>query len=108
MNAKIKGPIKIAEMRAQAVESMGIEPGMDLEMEDGSVFHVPTPLMLDDDRQSAINALGKTQTAMTTAQAILGEDKHLEFLAAGGHSNDIALVWTLLTEEARKDPKLPK
>lgn len=108
MNAKIKGPIKLDAMRAQAIESMGMEPGMELEMPDGSMFHIPSPLLLDDVRQASLDALGDNQNNITTAQAILGEDKHEEFLAAGGHSNDISLVWALLSEEARKNPKLPR
>jgi hypothetical protein len=109
MNAsRPKGPINIAAMRAQATESLGMEPGMELQMENGTIFHIPSPLLLDDDRQDALNALGDKQNAINTAKAILGESKHLEFLAAGGHSNDISLAWALMSEEARNNPKLPR
>lgn len=108
MNSKIKGPIKLEAMRAQAVESMGMEPGMDVEMADGQIFHIPSPLLLDDDRQAALIALGDKQDSISTAVAILGEDKHLEFLAAGGHSNDVSLAWAAMSEEARNNPKLPR
>jgi len=108
MNGKIRGPIKLEDMRAQATESMGMEPGMELEMPDGSTFHVPSPLLLDDDKQATLTALGDKQDAISTAVAILGEETHLEFLAAGGHSNDISLAWALMSEEARNNPKLPR
>ncbi len=108
MNGKIKGPIKLEAMRAQALESMGMEPGMDVEMPDGQIFHIPSPLLVDDDRQSTLNALGDKQDSISTAQAILGEETHLEYIAAGGHSNDISLAWAAMTEEARNNPKLPR
>ena len=108
MNNKIKGPIKLEVMRAQALESMGMEPGMDVEMPDGQIFHIPSPLLVDDDRQTAMNVLGDKQDSISTARAILGEEKHLEFIAAGGHSNDVSLAWAAMTEEARNNPKLPR
>ncbi len=108
MNSKIKGPIKIEAMRAQAVESMGMEPGMDVEMPDGQIFHLPSPMLVEEDRQVALNALGDKQDSISTAKAILGEDEHLKFLAAGGRSNDVSLAWAAMTAEARNNPKLPR
>lgn len=108
MSKPNRSRMKLSEMRAQASESMGVEPGVELEMEDGSVFHIPSPMLLDDDRQEALNALGDKGDAISTAKAILGEEQHLEFLAAGGHSNDVSLAWGMLTEEARNNPKVPR
>lgn len=51
LNRKERRKLKPAELRAQVCEARGVEPGIDLEMEDGQIFHIPNPAMVDDETQ---------------------------------------------------------
>lgn len=139
---------KLDKFREQAIEARSHLAGIELETDDGKVFVIPHPLMVDDDTQERIeqfqrgdgldretivkdgepvlDEVGKPMTrivephqidgvilpspAIRSAQAILGEEGHAEFIAAGGHSNDITLAWQMMVEEQKerndKDPKL--
>lgn len=111
MNSKkIKGPINIVAARAQAIETLGMEPGITVTMENEVEFTIPSPLFLDDPRQQALDELrlsDKNDSSVELAKAVLGEDQHAEYIAAGGHSNDISLFWGQMTMEAKKNPNLP-
>lgn len=47
-----------------------------------------------------------------SAKAILGDEQHADFLAHGGHSNDVTLAWQWMVSEHKKqveaDPKETK
>lgn len=124
---------KLEQFREQAIESRSQLASIELETEDGYILEVPHPLMVDDDTQERIekfqrgdgldrdkdgriiepNQIKKEvleSPAIRSAKAILGEAKHAEFLAHGGHSNDITLAWQMMVEQYEErleaDPKL--
>ncbi|AUS34600.1 hypothetical protein C1M55_28130 [Rhodococcus qingshengii] len=98
-------PMSLEALRAQGVESLGGEPGIEIQItEGGEIFTVPNPLLVDDTVQEA---LPDAKTAIQIATAILGEETHARFIAAGGHSNDVMLAWRMLTEHMNS-PKLPR
>lgn len=106
MSKPNKRRLKLAELRTQATEAMGMEPGLELELDDGSTLVVPSPLLLADDIQEQVD---EAKGAVATAKAILGEEEHARFIANGGHSNDVMLAWKLMSDELEtKDPKLPR
>lgn len=98
--------LKLTELRAQGMESLKMEPGFEIELDDGSTVTVPHPLLVDDATQERITA---ADGAIPLAKAVLGDEEHARFVAAGGHSNDVALAWNLLRQEAEEaGPKLPR
>lgn len=104
MSSPNRKRFKLAELRQQGVEALGSEPGVEIELDDGSTVTVPHPMLIDEPSQAAIDdAAG----AIATAKAILGDEEHARFVAGGGHSNDIILAWRLMTKEL-ETPKLPR
>lgn len=102
-----KRRLKLAEMRDQAMESLGMEPGFELELDNGDVVVVPNPTLVPDDVQEKMS--DPKQNPIDTARAVLGEENHKRLLAGGGHSNDIMLAWKLMSDEiAARDPKASK
>lgn len=98
--------LKLAELRAQGMEALRMEPGFEIELEDGSTITVPHPLLIDDETQSRVqDSVG----AIGLAKALLGDEEHARFVKAGGHSADITLAWNLLRQEAEEaGPKLAR
>ncbi|HEX5119854.1 MAG TPA: hypothetical protein VFW65_32105 [Pseudonocardiaceae bacterium] len=97
--------MKLAEMRDQAVDALGMDPGMDLELDDESTVTIPNPMFVSEDAQALIEAAEGT---IATAKAILGPEEHARLIAGGGHSSDVMLAWRLMAEDAQQDPKLPR
>jgi hypothetical protein len=53
---KVRRPkLKLAEMRAQALDARDMQDGVDLELDDGSTVLVPHPLMLSDEQQELLD-----------------------------------------------------
>lgn len=96
---------KLEEMRGQAVEALGMDPGMELELDNGDVITIPNPMFVSEEAQEEIEA---TTGTIASAKAILGEADHKRLIAGGGHSADVMLVWRLMAEDIEKDPKLPR
>lgn len=117
---------KVTELREQAIEAMDQTPYFDIETDDGSLFRVWHPLLVDDETQARIDAfnagegldkdeLGAVKfparvngklaepAAVRSARAILGKEEHKKFVAAGGHSNDIQLAWNEMVRQHDSD-----
>lgn len=124
---------KLAAFREHAIESRSQLAGITLEAEDGSEHYIPHPLAVDDETQERIEAFQRgdgldrdengrikephqikkkpaDSPTIRSAKAILGDEKHKAFIAAGGHSNDVTLAWQMMVEEHKEressDPKL--
>lgn len=91
---------KLAEMRQQASEALGMDPGAELELDNGDVITVPHPMWVSEETQERIE---KAQGTIESAKAVLGDD-HERLLAGGGRSADVMLLWRLLAEDLA-DPK---
>ena len=125
VNRKIKRELSLDEFEEQALDALGQAPGLKITLRNEDVVVIPHPLLLDDDRQAAVefvqrrddedrdengNPAGKIDGepappyAVRLAKAILGEEDHKRFLAGGGSSNKVALAWQYLTESL-KGPK---
>jgi hypothetical protein len=100
-----KRRLKLQEMREQATEALGMEPGMDLELDDGSVVTIPNPLFVSEETQVQIEA---ATGAVSSAKAVLGDEEHARLIAGGGTSNDVMMAWRLLAEDMASTPKLPR
>lgn len=97
--------LKLAEMRDQAMDSLGMDPGIVLELPNGDTVTVPNPMLVADD---VTEGLADADT-VSTAKAVLGEDAHARLLEGGGTSNDVMLAWRIMSKEVDdKGPKLPK
>lgn len=102
-----KRRLKLSEMREQAMESLGMEPGFELELDDGGIVVVPNPTLVPDDVQAKMS--DPDQNPIDTARAVLGEEDHKRLLAGGGHSNDVMLAWKLMSDEiSARGPKASK
>jgi hypothetical protein len=97
--------LKLAEMRSQAVESLGMEPGIELELDNGETLNIPNPMFVSEEAQELIESATGT---IASAKAILGEAEHARLLAGGGRSADVMLAWQIMAEEAQQRPKLPR
>lgn len=97
--------MKLAEMRSQAVESLGMEPGIELELDNGETLNIPNPMFVSEEAQELIESATGT---IASAKAILGETEHARLIAGGGRSADVMLAWQIMAEEAQQRPKLPR
>lgn len=90
--------LKLEEMRNQALDALGMEPGIELELADGEVIVVPNPMLAADDVNEKLTGGDVTEAA----RAILGDEAHAKLLAGGGSSNDVILAWRLMSDEVEK------
>lgn len=124
--------LALKDFREQVVESRSQLSSMELVADNGEVFTVPHPMLISDDAQRRLEKVqaledldkdedgkpvippridGKLPEPMSVrfARALLGEEEHAKFIAAGGHSHDIELAWEILIEEHKEvseaDPK---
>ena len=122
-----KRQMKASELREQAIEALDQTPYIDIEADNGELFRVWHPLLVDDEAQVRIDRfntgedLDKDEDGnpvrpakikgklaepanIRSARAILGPDVHKAFIKAGGHSNDVQLAWNHMVsmhEEAK-------
>lgn len=99
-----KRRLKLSEMRDQAMEALGMEPGLELELPNGEVLLVPNPMLVSDEVQARLS----DEDVVSTAKAVLGEEDHARLLAGGGSSNDVMLAWKLMSEEIETRGPKPK
>jgi hypothetical protein len=124
--------LSLADFREQALEAQGQMASITLEGKDGETFEIPHPMLVPDEAQKrleivqayedldkdkdgrfveppTINKKRAEPFTIRLAKALLGEDEHKRFVAAGGNSNDVSLAWTFLSQEhkerAEADPK---
>lgn len=114
--------MKTSELREQAIEALNQTPYIDIETDNGDVFRVWHPLLVDDDAQTRIEAFNNQDdldrdesgnviypakvngrsaepAAIRSARAILGPQVHKAFVKAGGHSNDVQLAWNEMVRQ---------
>jgi len=96
--------MKLEEMRSQAIDALGMDPGFELELDNGETITIPNPMFVTEDAQELIESAEGT---IASAKAILGDIDHKRLIEGGGHSNDVMLAWRLMAEDV-KDPKLPR
>lgn len=87
---------KLDELREQAAEALGCDPGYRVELDEGQPIFIPHPMFLDDTMQEGVD---DADGAVDLARAVLGEAEHKRFLAAGGRSNDVALAWAHMRKQ---------
>lgn len=124
--------LALADFRQQVIESQSQLSSLILLGNNDEEFEVPHPMLVSDEAQKRLEAVrgfqdldkdekgeikdppqvkGKPAEPMVIrqARALLGDEEHKKFIAAGGHSNDITLAWQMLVEEqneiAEADPK---
>lgn len=124
--------LSLNEFRQQVIEAQSQLASLFLEMPNGEEYEIPHPMLIGDDAQKRLEVVqsgedldkddkgetiyppkidGKLAEPLTirTARALLGDEGHAKFIAAGGHSNDITLAWQMLVREqkeiAEADPK---
>lgn len=110
--------MKTSELREQAVESLGQTPYIDLEADKDPtvVIRIWHPLLVDDPTQVRLERYNQNADLdrdkkgeliipfringeipepanIRSARAILGDEEHARFVAAGGNSNDVQLAW---------------
>lgn len=100
MSAPIRRQFRRNEFHAQAAEAIGIEPGIDLVLDDGSTVEIPHPLYLDDDHQAAVEAARADDSAgsIEMARVIVGDENHKRLLESGYSSNDVMMAWMMLSQ----------
>lgn len=124
--------LALADFRDQAIEQNSQLSSLFLEMPNGEEFEIPHPMLVSDEAQKrlgrvegfydldrdekgeikdppTINNKPAEPYTIRRARALLGDDVHKRFIAAGGHSNDVTLAWQMLVQEhkerAENDPK---
>ncbi len=106
----LSAEMDIDDMRAQALEKVGGQPGITLTTKDGERFLVAHPLCMPDDKQALMDELNEKgdNSSISLARVVLGEEEHAQFIASGGRSNDVALVFSLMMERVNNAPNLPR
>lgn len=124
--------LALNDFRQQVIEQNSQLSSLYLEMPNGEEYEIPHPMLVSDDAQTRLekvqngldldrdenNEIKNPQTiknkpaepyTIRVARALLGDDAHKKFIAAGGHSNDVTLAWQMLVKEhketAEADPK---
>lgn len=97
-----KRRMTLDELREQGTEALGVDPGLEITLPTGETVLVPSPILVDDAQQKAIE---DSQGNVQLAKAIVGDAEHERLLAGGGRSNDVILAWRLLTQGRAADPK---
>lgn len=124
--------LALADFRDQVIEQNSQLSSLFLVMPNGEEYEIPHPMLVSDDAQTRLEKVqsgldldrdekGEIADPPTikkkpaepytirVAKALLGDDAHKKFIAAGGHSNDVTLAWQMLVKEhketAEADPK---
>ena len=124
--AERRRPMKVSELREQAVEALDQVPYIDIETDNGEIFRVWHPLLMDDEAQARIDKFNANEEldkdesgeviyppriggklaepgAVRSAKAILGTAMHKAFIKAGGQSHDIQLAWNEMVRNFETD-----
>lgn len=125
--------LALAEFRDQVIEAQSQLSSLFLEMPNGEEYEIPHPMLINDDAQVRLERVQGFQDldrdkktgevldppkvngkladpySIRLARALLGDEEHAKFIAAGGHSNDVTLAWQMLVQEQtdnlEADPK---
>ncbi len=124
--------LALADFREQVIEQNSQLSSLFLEMPNGEEYEIPHPMLVSDDAQTRLERvqsgldLDRDENGVVidpptikkkpaepytirVAKALLGDDAHKKFIAAGGHSNDVTLAWQMLVKEHKEtseaDPK---
>lgn len=124
--------LALHDFREQVIEQQSQLASIWLVADGDEEFEIPHPMLVSDEAQKRLERVqnledldrdengvikhppqidGKPAEPLTirTARALLGDEDHKRFVAAGGHSNDITLAWQMLVREqneiAEADPK---
>jgi hypothetical protein len=124
--------LALSDFRQQVIEAQSQLSSIFLEMPNGEEYEIPHPMLISDEAQKRLEVVQSGQDydkdeagnlveplriggqapeplAIRTARALLGDEDHKRFVAAGGHSNDITLAWQMLVREHKEvadaDPK---
>jgi hypothetical protein len=124
--------LSLKDFREQALESQSQLSSMTLVADNNEEFEIPHPMMISDEAQRRLELVqsgedldkdkdgkpvfparikGKFPEPLSArfARALLGDEEHKRFIAAGGHSHDVELAWEMLVKEHKeteeKDPK---
>lgn len=95
MSSPNRKRLKLQEMRHQAVDALGMEPGIELELAANQVVFVPNPVLAPDGVQELLN----DNKIVEAARLILGDAEHKKLLKHGGNSNDVMLAWKLMQKD---------
>lgn len=76
--------IKLADYKQKKRDEGAIE----IEMEDGSVFHVDPPELWPDE----IQPLALAEDGVGMAKILIGEDRYADFVAAGGTASMVSAM----------------
>jgi hypothetical protein len=88
------------ELHQQVSDATGMQPSLELELDDGSAVDIPHPLFLTDEHQAEIDQLRKDEAGtIAMAKAIVGEVDHKRLLASGYASTDVMLAWLLMQQD---------
>ncbi|TDH48892.1 hypothetical protein E2F47_22260 [Mycobacterium eburneum] len=115
--------VSIRDAREQAAEYLGFVASEKLTAENGEVFEIPFPSLLDDEQQERYDDLQFEMRSLDKdddgeplephsidgkrlppydirlAKAIFGEDGYARFKAAGGRSSDVSLIWWKMRQQ---------
>lgn len=124
--------LALGEFREQAIEALSQLSSLILVADNGDEFEIPHPMLISDEAQTRVESvqsgadLDKDEEGkfldppkidgepagpfvIRFARALMGDDWHGRFIAAGGHSKDVEIAWGMLVEEQKgimeSDPK---
>lgn len=88
----------VDELRAQAADALGVDPGITLRLAPDVTITIPHPMFVDDDVLEGMNSLGQGGSPIEIAKLLLGDD--FEILRSyGGRSTDVTAAWTIMNKQ---------
>lgn len=88
----------VDELRAQAAEALGVEPGIKLRLAKGILLTIPHPMFVDDDVLEGMQEMGDNSNPITIAKLLLGDDWKV-LREHGGRSSDVVAAWTIMNKQ---------
>jgi hypothetical protein len=88
----------VDELREQAAEALGVQPGIKLRLAPDVLIVIPHPMFIDDDVMEGLEALGATPSPVAIAKLLLGPDWQV-LRDNGGRSGDVVAAWTIMNKQ---------
>lgn len=88
----------VDELRAQAADALGVDPGITLRLTPEVAITIPHPMFVDDNVLEGMASLQNGGSPIDIAKLLLG-DEYAVLRAHGGRATDVTAAWTIMNKQ---------
>lgn len=88
----------VDELRAQAADALGVDPGITLRLAPDVTITIPHPMFVDDDVLEGMQTLGTGGSPIDIAKLLLSDDYKV-LRAHGGRATDVTAAWMIMNKQ---------